>query len=184
MENITEIEKLRFPIGKFVKPEKISTKQINDWINEIELFPDRIKKITNELSANELNWQYRKNGWTIKQIVHHCADSFMNSFIRFKLAVTEDTPTIKPYFEDRWAELPDTLEADISESIKLLEGLHKRWVNLLRSLTGKELKKEFIHPEYNKRISVEENIRIYAWHANHHLAHIKLALNTKGNLNN
>ena len=100
----------------------------------------------------------------------------MNSFIRLKLSLTENNPTIKPYFEDKWAELSDTTDSDITESIKILGGLHSRWTTLLKSLKHKDLKREFIHPEQNQKISLEENIGIYAWHSNHHLAHIKRAI--------
>lgn len=180
MNTNAEIEKLRYPIGKFEKPEAIMPDLINQWISEIELFPSRMILLTKDLAEVELNWRYRPNGWTIRQVVHHCADSHMNSFIRFKLCLTENIPTIKPYFEDKWAELPDTTEANISESVKIIEGLHSRWTHLLRSLKPEDMKKEFIHPEQGRRISIEENIGIYAWHSNHHLAHIKQAINFKG----
>ncbi len=183
MKKEIDIEKLKYPIGEFEKPEVIPSAQIKDWITEIELYPSRVSELIKDFTEVELNWQYRPNGWTIQQVVHHCADSHMNSFIRFKLSLTEDTPTIKPYFEDKWAELPDTTETHISESIKILEGLHSRWTKLLKSLNSTDLKKEFIHPEHGRRFSVEENIGIYAWHSNHHLAHIKQALKNNGKFN-
>jgi len=170
------LEELKFPIGEFVKPEFISTDQIDEWIKEIELFPSRLKLATDPLTEKRLNQKYRPEGWTIRQVVHHCADSHMNSFIRFKLSLTEDSPTIKPYFEDRWAEMPDYLDVSIENSIQILEGLHFRWVKLLKSLNEVDLQKEFVHPEHGKRFSVAENIGVYAWHSNHHLEHIKLAL--------
>jgi hypothetical protein len=175
------LEKLKYPIGKFNWPEKIREDQTRIWIKEIELFPTRLIELIKELSENELNWKYRPDGWTIKQVVHHCADSHMNSFIRFKLSLTEDTPTIKPYFEDKWAELPDTTDSNISESIKILEGLHSRWTILLKSLKSEDLKREFIHPEHGKHISLGQNNALYAWHCNHHFAHIKQAIENKGN---
>ncbi len=112
----------------------------------------------------------------IRQVIHHCADSHMNSFIRFKLSLTEESPTIKPYFEDRWAEMPDYLEVSILNSIQILEGLHLKWTVLLKSLSQSDLEKEFVHPEHGKRFSVAENIGVYAWHSNHHLEHVKSAL--------
>ena len=175
-----ELERLKYPIGKFIKPDVISSNQVNEWIMEIELFPSRLSELVKDLTVQELHWQYRPDGWTIQKVVHHCADSHMNSFIRFKLSLTENTPTIKPYFEDKWAELPDTTEAPILESIQILYGLHSRWVLLLKSLTQDDLQKAFIHPEHGRRITVAENIGIYAWHSNHHLAHIKQALQYKG----
>jgi hypothetical protein len=174
------MQHLRFPIGEFTAPEPITQEQIDDWIDEIASFPARLKELTHNLSDVELSWRYRPDGWNIKQVIHHCADSHMNSFIRFKLSLTEDTPIIKPYFEDKWAGMPDTTDANVSASIKLIEGLHARWVILLKSLKADELKKEFIHPEHGKRFSVAENIGVYAWHSNHHLAHIRLALDVEG----
>ena len=170
-----DLERLKCPIGKFKKTEHISSDQVYEWITEIELFPSRLSALVKDLTADELHWHYRPAGWTIQQVVHHCADSRMNSFMRCKLSLTEDTPTIKPYFEDRWAELPDTTETPVSESIKILNGLHTRWIILLKSLTQIELQKEFMHPERGRRVTVAENIGIYAWHSNHHLAHIKQA---------
>ncbi len=178
MIDTRDLEKLKFPIGEFHKPENISTGEITKWIKEIELFPSRVKELTEGLSDEELDQKYKPEGWSIKQVVHHCADSHMNSFIRFKLSLTEDSPTIKPYFEDRWAEMPDYLEVPVSSSIKILEGLHLRWVKLLSSLNQSDLNKEFVHPEHGKRFSVAENIGVYAWHSNHHLEHVKLALNS------
>lgn len=177
------MEHLQYPIGRYKKPENITGNDIEKWITEIELFPKRVSDTVKGLSEDELNWRYRPGGWTIKQVVHHCADSHINSFIRFKLALTEDTPTIKPYFEDRWAELADTTKVDITESIKILEGLHRRWVVLLKSLNSEDLGKEFVHPDYGRKISLAENIALYAWHANHHLGHIKLAITNIGKLN-
>ena len=181
MKNNFNIEKLKYPIGRFVKPETYSADQIEEWINDIEKIPEKVSETVADLSDIELHWRYRPDGWTIKQVVHHCADSHMNSFCRFKLALTENIPTIKPYFEDRWALLADTIKSDIADSLKILEGLHSRWTTLLRSLNDKELKREFIHPEYGRKISLAENIALYAWHSNHHLAHIKQAILNKGN---
>lgn len=175
-----EIEKLKFPIGKFIKPEIISSSDSANWISEIELFPNRIKEITNSLSIEQLQWIYRPEGWSIAQVVHHCADSHMNSFTRFKLALTEDVPTIKPYEEAKWATLIDGLDTNISPSIKIIEGLHYRWTLLLKSLDQNQLHKQFIHPETKKTYQLDEVIGLYAWHCNHHLAHIKQALLYKG----
>lgn len=180
MENTFNLEKLKFPIGQFQKPETISENDLNLWINYIETFPARIKKLTQNLSVEELNWIYRPNGWNIKQVVHHCADSHMNSFIRFKLALTEDIPTIKPYEEQLWAELADGNSNDILPSIQIIEGLHARWVLLLKSFGSTELKRQFTHPANNKTSCLDEIIGIYAWHCNHHLAHIEQALLYKG----
>lgn len=183
MLNNQDLEKLQFPIGKFENPIIIDSTQLNDWITEIELFPKKLKELVNNLTATQLQWKYRPNGWTIQQVVHHCADSHMNSFIRFKLSVTENSPIIKPYFEDKWAELADVLISDINDSLKIIEGLHHRWIILLRSFTATDFEKDFIHPEHGKRFTIAENIGVYAWHCNHHLAHIKQALSCKGKFN-
>lgn len=144
---------------------------ITSWIADIASFPDRLSGAVEHLSAQQLDTPYRPGGWTIRQVVHHCADSHMNSLIRFKLALTEDKPVIKPYFEDRWANLPDSI-MDISPALQMLHGLHGKWVYLLQSLTAAELKKSFIHPEKQSEISLDVAIALYAWHCNHHLAHI------------
>lgn len=178
-----ELEKLSFPIGNFKKPERIDQEQINTWINDIKEFPLKLKTLTTSLSSEQKNWKYRPEGWALKQVVHHCADSHINSFIRFKLALTEDSPTIKPYFEDRWAELEDSLYDDLEPSILLLEGLHEKWVNLLTRLSSEALKRVFIHPEHGKKFTLAETIGTYSWHGKHHLAHIELALKARGDFN-
>lgn len=167
-----ELEKLRFPIGHFVKPENYTKEILAKYIQTISEFPNKLKQETSHLTDAQLNTEYRPKGWTIRQVIHHCADSHMNSFIRFKLALTEDKPTIKPYFEDQWAELIDGKSLPITPSLNILEGLHQRWVNLLNSLTTEQLERTFIHPEHGQEISLKENIGVYAWHCEHHLAHI------------
>lgn len=166
---------LKYPIGEFIKPEIISNEILDQWITTIKKFPEELFSEVQNLTEKELGYKYRPNGWNIHQVVHHCADSHMNSFIRFKLALTEDNPTIRPYFEDRWAEQSDYLNSPVILSLNIIEGLHKRWVILIKSLTNDELNRTFIHPEGNKEITLKENIGIYAWHCTHHLEHIKLA---------
>lgn len=170
-----DIEKLKYPIGKFEKPIEITQKHIDEWTKIIENFPSKLSEEVQYLSETELQKQYRPNGWTIIQVVNHCADSHMNSLIRFKLALTEETPTIKPYFENLWAELSDSKDYPIADSLKILEGLHARWVKLLKNLSESDWTKEFIHPETQEKISLKTNLGIYAWHCEHHLAHIKNA---------
>ncbi|WP_179345489.1 YfiT family bacillithiol transferase [Winogradskyella ursingii] len=177
--NEKDLYKLKFPIGEFKKPKEIRPEDINIWISSIEAFPNAIKEVTEGLNETELNYKYRPNGWTIKQVVHHCADSHTNSLIRFKLALTEDRPTIKPYFEDRWAKLNDYTEP-IDSAISIIDGVHKKLGVLLRNLNAEELKREFVHPEHGKHFSLKETIGVYAWHSNHHLAHIKQAIISKG----
>ena len=175
-----DIEKLRFPVGTFTAPTPIEVSHLEVWKKDIAAFPQRVVDTIKELSEEQLDWIYRPGGWSIKQVIHHCADSHMNSFIRFKLSLTEDTPTIKPYMENLWAEMPDTTEVKIEESIKILEGLHARWTVLLNALSKGDLEKAFIHPEHGTRFTVAENMGVYAWHCNHHLAHIQQAIQHKG----
>lgn len=165
---------LRFPIGEYKAPNQISPSDVKAWIADIEQFPQNIKKETLHLSDSQLDTPYRPDGWTLRQVVHHCADSHINSFIRFKLALTEDKPTIKPYFEDRFAELIDSKTLPVSPSISILEGLHLRWITFLKKLDTDDLKRTFIHPEHGKEFFLDEYIGFYAWHCNHHLAHITM----------
>lgn len=165
-------EQLKYPIGKYQKVEEITPELLTEQITIIASFPERLAHEVQKLSQKQLDTPYRNGGWTVRQVVHHCADSHMNSFIRFKLALTEDKPTIKPYEQGLWAELADSKTTEIEDSLLILSGLHRRWVKLLRSLSPNDLMKVFIHPETGKEVSVGENIGIYAWHCNHHLAHI------------
>lgn len=170
------IDQLRFPVGRFESPSPIIPSHIEDWISDIESFPKRVESLVAGKSSSDLAQTYRPGGWTAAQVIHHCADSHMNSVIRFKLALTEDVPTIRPYYEDRWAELADSRTTEVQNSIQFLIHLHFRWVVLLRSLNEADLKREFIHPEDDQKVSLAENIGIYAWHCRHHLAHIRIAL--------
>lgn len=174
------VDNLKFPIGTFEKPAVITKQHINDYIDVIESFPKKLANEVIHLSDEQLNTNYRPEGWTIRQVVHHCADSHMNSFIRFKLSLTEESPVIKPYYEDRWADLADAKDLAIEPSLNLLKALHMRWVILLRSLQGDDLKRTFIHPQNGNTFSLDENIGLYAWHCNHHLAHITTLKKEKG----
>ncbi|WP_033960731.1 YfiT family bacillithiol transferase [Psychroserpens jangbogonensis] len=176
-----ELIKLKFPIGEFTKPDNINNNQISQWIDDIEGFPNKVEHHTKNLSVEQLNWKYRPEGWTIKQVVHHCADSHMNSIIRFKLALTEDTPTVRPYYEGRWANLIDGNDDKLDDTMLLLKGLHAKLGTLLRNLSPEDLPKEFVHPEHGKHFRLDETIGVYSWHCNHHLAHIKQAIEYKGN---
>ncbi|CAG7646090.1 YfiT family bacillithiol transferase [Paenibacillus allorhizosphaerae] len=166
-------DSLRYPIGRFVKPEKMDMAQVQGWIRDIEELPQRVRDALQTASAAQYDTPYRPGGWTVRQVVHHLVDSHMNSVIRFKLALTEDNPTIKPYREEAWAELPDTLYAPVELSLALLDVLHARWVLLLRALSEADLLRTFHHPDSGS-VPLYENIGIYAWHGRHHLAHIRL----------
>jgi uncharacterized damage-inducible protein DinB len=173
-ENIEEdghMSDLRYPIGKFTYSEAPTDQQRQRFLDDIEQAPARLRSAAEGLSAAQLDTPYRPGGWTVRQVVHHVPDSHMNSYVRFKLALTEDEPTIKPYFEDRWAELADTKATPIDVSLSLLDSLHSRWVRLLRSLQPAEWKRTFRHPELGP-MTLEKNLALYAWHGKHHVAHI------------
>ncbi|WP_317125034.1 YfiT family bacillithiol transferase [Epilithonimonas vandammei] len=149
------LEQLKYPAGKFVKPESITKEIIDSAISEIENFPSLVKTEIQNLDEKDLQLRYRPEGWTITQVVHHCADSHINSYMRFKLALTENVPTIKPYEESLWAELPDNNLSPFV-SLKLLDALHEKWVYILKSLSEEDLNKAFIHPEHSEKISLKE----------------------------
>ena len=173
----SELEKLKFPIGKYTPPEKITSENISQWISEIDAVPERLEKLLEGITEEQLEIPYRPDGWTVRQVVNHLADSHMNSIIRFKLAITEDSPTIRPYFEDRWAELKDSKNDPIDPSIAILKGVHQRWVSLLKSFSGEDWERIFVHPEFGEKYSLAYSLGLYAWHGNHHIAHIEQALN-------
>ncbi len=176
------MKSLKFPIGEYMPMKNPSSQQVEKWISDIENFPAQVEKVITG-KTKSLNYKYRPEGWTVKQVIHHCTDSHINSLIRFKLALTEDHPTIRPYYEDRWAELPDSLSQDVSQSLLLLKALHNKWVFLLKKLTPEQLQLTFYHPENKKTFTLAETIGIYAWHCNHHLAHIQIGISSKGKYN-
>jgi hypothetical protein len=162
---------LRYPIGQFQDAGPVTDEQRQRLIDQIAAAPTKLRAAVEGLSAQQLDTPYRPDGWTIRQVVHHLPDSHLNSYIRFRLALTEDEPTIKPYYENRWAELDDARHAPIDLSLALLEALHRRWVLLLRSLRPQDLARTFIHPELGV-VDLEKNFSLYAWHGRHHVAHI------------
>jgi uncharacterized damage-inducible protein DinB len=165
------LEKLKYPIGRYQVADNFNKTSIDNWIKEIESLPQRLTDAVKELKLDQLRTPYRPDGWTVQQVVHHIADSHMNSYIRFKLSLTEDKPMIKPYDEKLWAELPDSTLTDVSVSLDLIKALHKRWTILLKQLSKEELDKEFLRPESGMK-KLNETICHYAWHGNHHLAQI------------
>jgi hypothetical protein len=167
------MKNLSYPIGKYVIPENITEAIVNEWIATIANFPTTIRTLTENLNSEILNTPYRPDGWTVRQVVHHCADSHTNAFTRFKLALTEDSPTIRPYFEDKWAALADANNDEIEDSLMIITGLHNRWTKLLKQLTATDLQKGFFHPEHGQFFTLAETIGNYAWHSQHHLAHIR-----------
>jgi hypothetical protein len=162
---------LRYPIGKFTFDGSLTEKQRNQFIDGIEQAPAKLRAAVSGLSPQQLDTAYRPDGWTVRQVVHHVADSHLNAYLRFKWALTEDEPTIKPYYEDRWAELEEARSAPIEISLALLESLHKRWVWMLRSIKPEGWKRTFRHPERGL-MGLEKNLGLYAWHGKHHVAHI------------
>ncbi|WP_274654981.1 YfiT family bacillithiol transferase [Paenibacillus humicola] len=165
------MEALKFPIGKFEWSGAVSNEQRLRWIEEIKALPLQIRKAIEGLDEKQLDTPYRPQGWTVRQVVHHLADSHLNSLIRFKLALTEVEPTIKPYDEARWAELDDSRLADISLSLGLLDQLHARWGLLLLSLQDTQWGLTFTHPDSGV-VRLDVNLGFYAWHGRHHTAHI------------
>ena len=170
------LEKLKYPIGKFEIPKNIDKANIQNWISIIENHPKKLSKLVQNLDDNQLDTQYRPEGWTIRQVIHHLSDSHHNSYTRFKWTLTEDKPIIKVYYEERWAELFDGKTAPINLSLNNLTALHAKWVYLLKGLSNKDLDKTFIHPDGNEEITLKENIGIYAWHCEHHYEHINQLL--------
>ena len=167
-----DLESLKFPIGKFAKPAPITKEIIADWISDISRFPARLKEAVSALSDAQLDTPYRPEGWTVRQTVNHCADAHMNAFIRIKLALTENNPQVTGLRQDSWAALPDSKSNDIGAALKIAEGVHERWTILLNNLTEQELERTFFHPVQKREMPIAESIGLYAWHGNHHLAHI------------
>ena len=163
---------LRFPIGEFhIDSDDLTNEQRELFIQQIAAAPANMRSAINDLSQEQLDTPYRPGGWSVRQVVHHVPDSHMNAYIRFKLALTEDEPTIKPYDEARCAALDDSRLAPIGASLDLLESLHERWVTLLKMISPEDWTRSFQHPERG-RVSLNMNVALYAWHSKHHVAHI------------
>ena len=161
----------RYPIGKFAFSGPSSEAQRKKFIDDIEQTPAALRAAVSGLSPQQIETPYREGGWTVRQVVHHVPESHMNAYIRCKLALTEEEPTIKPYMEDRWAKLPDVQSTPLEVSLSLLDSLHNRWVRLLRSLKPEDWKRTFHHPEMGT-LPLEKNLALYSWHGQHHVAHI------------
>lgn len=164
---------LKYPLGKYEAPETITAQNLHDWICDIEHLPARLRQAISGLDDAQLDTPYRPDGWTVRQLVHHIADSHINAYIRFRLAITEDNPLIKPYEEARWAELPDAKTLPVEMSLSILTGLHARWAALLHSFPPEQWKRTFRHPEYPTGSAPLDRVTgMYAWHSRHHVAHI------------
>ncbi|WP_044748840.1 YfiT family bacillithiol transferase [Bacillus alveayuensis] len=171
---------VRYPIGKFVKPESFSEEDLKSWINDIKSLPKRLREAVDGLSEEQLNTPYREGGWTVTQVVHHLADVNMNAFVRTKLIVTEELPTVKPFEENDWAETAEASSFPIEASLKLLEGLHDRWAALLESLEPEQFQRKLYHPILKTAMDLYTCVAIYAWHGKHHVAHITNLRKQKG----
>jgi len=169
----------RYPVGKFTSPAQLTAQEIQAGIDAIAAFPAELRAEAGSLSDAQLDAPYRQDGWTVRQVVHHVADSHMNSYIRFRLALTEKEPTIKPYDEAAWAMLPDARHEAIGVSLDLIDAMHRRWTILLRSLSESEWARTFRHPERGL-MRLDVNLALYAWHCRHHLGHIT-ALKARNN---
>lgn len=162
---------LRYPIGPFKLNGTPTEEDVQQAIEHIAGAPANLRRAVDGLTNEQLNTPYRPGGWTVRQVVHHVPDSHLNSYCRFKLALTEDEPTIKAYHEDRWAELEDSRVTPVEVSLDILESLHRRWVALLRSMAPSDFERTFRHPELGA-VTLAQNACLYSWHGRHHVAHI------------
>ncbi|MCB9202526.1 MAG: putative metal-dependent hydrolase [Flavobacteriales bacterium] len=170
---------LQYPIGTFEESDYYGNQKIFEMISEIEKFPLKLKEIVSSLSEEELNIPYREKGWNSKQVVHHLADSHLNAYLRFKLALTENNPTIRPYLEDKFGELEEYNTTPIKLSLEFIDVLHQKWIILLNTLSENDLEKTYFHPELNENVSLKTAVKMYAWHSEHHFQHIVLVKNEK-----
>jgi len=175
-----ELETLRYPIGKPEIPKKISSDDIRKWITDISELPGKLNDAVRPLSKDQLNTPYRPEGWTLKQLVHHIADSHMSALLRFKWALTEDQPTIKAYDEKSFADLYDSKLAPVEVSLNLISALHVKWVMLMENMSNSDFEKTFVHPKSGYRYTLKESLANYSWHSRHHYAHLHNLLKRKG----
>jgi hypothetical protein len=166
------LEQQRYPVGRFQRPAKLTPEQRKASIATLEALPAELRAITAGLSDRSLDQHYRPGGWTVRQVVHHFADSHMNAYSRMRLALTEDSPVIKPYDEAQWAELEDARTLPVAPSLTLLEALHQRWAVLLRSLTEEQWARTYRHLESGEQ-TMEQVLALYDWHSKHHLGHVR-----------
>jgi hypothetical protein len=165
------LEQLKYPIGSWKWPESVSAEEIKEAIAVIADFPHQMIEAIKGLSDEQLDIQYRPDGWTIRQVVHHTADSHMNAYIRFKWALTEDNPIIKPYDQNQWAELIDS-KGDPAISILVLTGIHKRWIDIMENMSASDWDRKLKHPDHSLQLTLRLLARQYHWHCRHHLQHI------------
>lgn len=164
------MENLKYPIGKYKPGSSYSPGQEKKWIDDIKSLPDQLDEAVSNFTEEQLDTPYRPGGWTVRQLIHHIADSHINSYVRMKWALTEENSTIKAYDQDKWADLADS-KASVSVSLELIKALHKRWGILLDSLDPQDFEIEYNHPESGKQ-TLWRHLELYSWHGRHHLAHI------------
>lgn len=170
---------LSYPIGKYI-PQPFSQSQLQEWLLDIETLPLQLEYAITNLDEAQLDTQYRPGGWTVKQLVHHVADSHMNAYIRFKLGLTENNPPIKPYDQGAWAELKDTHNLPVNISLTLLHALHKRWYEVLVNIQQEEWDRTVYHTEHKKDMTLWYLLGMYAWHSKHHVAHVRALREREG----
>jgi uncharacterized damage-inducible protein DinB len=171
---------VRYPIGKWQIPKSFNEEDLRAWIEDIKSIPKKLHEAVSGLNEEQLNTPYREGGWTVVQVVHHLADANMNGFIRTKLTLTEEHPTVKPFEENSWAETTEACAFPIESSLKLLEGLHERWGALLESLETKDFKRTLYHPAMDETLDLYTCVSMFAWHNKHHVAQIKSLRERKG----
>ena len=174
------LELLRYPIGRFIAPETYTEAGTKSWIAIIEILPSWLDSLIENLDEAHLQTAYRPGGWTVQQVIHHMADSHMNAFVRVKLALTEDVPTVKPYDEQKWAETAEIETVPVNVSITLLHALHRRWAALLRSFTAAEWERTYFHPESGEQVPLWRITAMYAWHCRHHMEQVRSLRNRSG----
>lgn len=162
----------RYPIGRFQPPAAPDDAMMSRWLHDVEDFPAQLRSAISGLADAQLDTPYREGGWTVRQVVHHCADSHLNAYCRFKLALTEEHPTIKPYEEAMWAELPEARALPVASSLLLIDGLHARWSAMMIAMTPAQFARTFHHPDTHADLSLWRTLGLYAWHGRHHVAHI------------
>jgi uncharacterized damage-inducible protein DinB len=163
---------LRYPVGKFERRDRLTPPERTPLIDQIAATPARMRDAVQSLDAKQLDTPYRDGGWTVRQVVHHVPDSHMNAYSRFKLALTEDAPLIKPYDEAKWAALSDSRDTPVETSLTLLESLHDRWVRLMRAMSESDFQRTLRHPEHDGIMTLDSMLTLYGWHGRHHVAHI------------
>lgn len=168
-----DIEELKYPIGRYVQVESYTQADMKQWINTLIALPTWMDACIENLDVYQLETPYREGGWTIQQVVHHVADSHANAYIRLKLALTEDNPTIKPYAEQLWAELADSKITPVNISVTMLHAFHRRMVDVLQNMQPEEWERTYFHPEHKRSVPLWEMVAMYAWHSKHHTAHIR-----------